>query len=317
MGDHSGYSDQMARRIHCLQIGSFDCLIRGGVFDEIEARAIVPYLDVRLSRDGYCIAYARATRERAEISWFHEEEEHPADSAERAIRVRLGRNGFVYRRHEEDDLVLLYSSVRESGHATICEMLEKAAADLASRHQIVLEYAVGGWRTDLVDAHASFGEATSAFARGESLPFSDGVDDGAWAGTYADDQADGSHLCANEPVRSIQEYILEHFSDPKLALRSIAAQFGLTETYLSQLFKEQTGLNYSAFLEEHRIEQARHLLERSELSVSQVAGRVGYQTNSTFYRAFRRIHGASPTAYRGTIRRNGTPARPERHRIAV
>jgi two-component system, response regulator YesN len=99
-------------------------------------------------------------------------------------------------------------------------------------------------------------------------------------------------------TRNITAYILEKFRDPNLTLYMVASNFGLSETYLSQFFKEQTGNNYSAFLETTRIEEARRLLLEENITVAEVASKVGYMTNSTFYRAFKRVYGVSPTTYR-------------------
>ena len=108
-----------------------------------------------------------------------------------------------------------------------------------------------------------------------------------------------------ELVNRIKEYIRSNYRDPNLTLYMVASSFGLTETYLSQFFKEQTGENYSAFLEKVRIHEARRLLLEEGVSVAASARSVGYLINSTFYRAFKRIFGMSPSTYREQVRRLG------------
>ncbi len=102
-------------------------------------------------------------------------------------------------------------------------------------------------------------------------------------------------------INRIRGYILGNFRDPNLTLYMVASSFGLSETYLSQFFKEQTGENYSVFLEMTRIEEARRLLLEEDSTVADAACSVGYMTNSTFYRAFKRVYGVSPTTYREDI----------------
>lgn len=314
-----GYSDQMARRIRCLKIGSFDCLVRGGVFTEVEARAVVQYLEIRYSAEGFCIACARAQHENATVGWLHDDDLSPTESAARVLRVRTGNRGFVYHRHDEDDIVLLWTSKREGGHEEVRRMFAAASQELASRHGIVLAYTVGGWRTELVAAHESLAEARTLFARGGGAT---GISGGEMLSVWTDElsafRAERAGLCANEPVRSIQEFILEHYHDHNLTLKTVASRFRLTETYLSQLFKEQTGTNYSVFLEQNRVEEARWMLEQSELGISEVASRVGYEINSTFYRAFHRIYGMSPTTFRKMARgRAHSGPGPSGHAVAV
>jgi len=313
------YSDQMARRIRCLQIGSFDCLIRGGVFGEEEARAILPYLKIHYSTDGFCVACARARHARSQVAWLSADEPSPAESAARALRVHVGTKGFVYHRHAAGDIVVFWTSTRSHGYEELREVFAAAAGELESRHHIALTYALGGWRTDLVEAHDSLDEAQRILSRsGESPGLVNGTDDARWIHCVDGHNDEQIGLVANEPVRSIQEYILEHFRDPSLALSSIASRFRLTETYLSQLFKEHTGLNYSVFLERNRVEEARRLLEHSELSISEIGSRAGYQINSTFYRAFRRIYGVSPTTFRNGVRgRSRSERRTSGHAVAV
>lgn len=317
--DRRSYSDQMARRIRCLRIGSFDCLVRGGVFNEEEAHAVLPYLEIRYSTEGFCIACVHARRARNEVGWVPEDEPAPGESAARALRVRIGSKGFVYHRQDEGDIVVFWTSTKSNGYAELLEIFAAASNELESRHRIALTYALGGWRTDLVDARGSLDEAQRLLSRGGDPPHLMAAGDEArWIRDIAGYSDEHVGLCANEPVRSIQTYILEHFRDPSLALSSIASRFRLTETYLSQLFKEHTGLNYSVFLERNRVEEARRLLEQSELSISEVGSCVGYQINSTFYRAFRRMYGVSPTTFRNELRGR---ARSERqangHAVAV
>jgi len=314
--DRPRYSDQMARRIRCLQVGSFECIIRGGVFDENEALAVLPYLEISYARTGYCIAVARAVVDRHEAHWTDDGDTSPGTSAEHVLRARIGNRGYVYHRRD-DEVVVFWTGQPEAGREQLGRLLDAASVELESRNRSRLRYAIGTWRTSLTEAHISLHEAKSMLDSGR-LPDGLAHDCGTEQKTGLDEVAWTGTLCDHEPIRSVQQYVLAHFRDPHLALSTVAHHFGLTETYLSQLFKEQTGVNYSAFLEQMRVEEARRLLLGSDLSVSAVAMRVGYQINSTFYRAFRRIYGVSPSAFRSQTR-GAAPAtlRPDRHSVAV
>ncbi|MBD2845959.1 AraC family transcriptional regulator [Paenibacillus sp. IB182496] len=103
----------------------------------------------------------------------------------------------------------------------------------------------------------------------------------------------------NEGLRDrIVDYVRSSYANPELSLVLVAERFQLSEVYLSQFYKEQTGLNFSDDLERLRMNRVRELLAVSELSVGEIARQVGYNTASSFGRAFKRIHGMSATAYR-------------------
>jgi len=76
----------------------------------------------------------------------------------------------------------------------------------------------------------------------------------------------------------------------------------MSEVYLSQFFKEQSGETFSSYLERIRMEKAVELLLTSEQSIQVIAEKVGYSTSNTFGRAFKRIYGMSALSYRKTFR---------------
>jgi two-component system, response regulator YesN len=97
---------------------------------------------------------------------------------------------------------------------------------------------------------------------------------------------------------TIKEYIQFSYHNPELGLTLAAEHFNMSEVYLSQFYKEQTGENFSDSIERVRMEHARKLLINDKLSVHEIASKVGYHSVNTFGRAFKRIHGLSATAYK-------------------
>lgn len=102
---------------------------------------------------------------------------------------------------------------------------------------------------------------------------------------------------------NIIRYIQNSFTDPSLSLSSVAVKFGLTESYLSQFFKEQTGENFSVFLERIRMNRAEALLTESNLTIHEIATKVGYWGDQVFRRAFKRVMNISPNDYREQFKR--------------
>lgn len=102
-------------------------------------------------------------------------------------------------------------------------------------------------------------------------------------------------------IKQIKEYTVENYSDTELSLYRVAEQVERPEKYISQLFKEVTGVNFSDHLIKVRMDQAVILLKDSRYTVDEIAMRVGYNSSHSFRRAFKRLIGVSPSAYRQSI----------------
>ena len=79
---------------------------------------------------------------------------------------------------------------------------------------------------------------------------------------------------------------------------TVAKSVHISPNYLSERFKEVTGVNFVDYIARHRIEKARELLQNLNLRISEIAFAVGFQSLSQFNRVFRKLAGKSPTAYR-------------------
>lgn len=98
--------------------------------------------------------------------------------------------------------------------------------------------------------------------------------------------------------QQLLQYLQENYHDPNVYGKSVAAQFGLKEKYLYGFFKERNGVSLSAHLERLRLGEAASLLTQSKQGVNEIAEQVGFNSANTFYKAFMRVHGVSPTEYR-------------------
>ncbi len=102
----------------------------------------------------------------------------------------------------------------------------------------------------------------------------------------------------SQMVEEIKEYIRAHFCESDMGLTKVGSQFRVSESYLSTLFKEQSGGNFGDFLETLRIERACELLQDRTITVNEVAEEVGYNSVQSFRRAFKRVKGVSPKEQR-------------------
>ena len=99
----------------------------------------------------------------------------------------------------------------------------------------------------------------------------------------------------------ILHHLEERYMDPNLCLAAVAQQFHLSEVYLSQFFKEQTGENFSVRLEQIRMKKALEFLTGTQRTIKEIAEMTGYNSSNTFCRAFKRIHHVSATQYREAV----------------
>lgn len=99
------------------------------------------------------------------------------------------------------------------------------------------------------------------------------------------------------PVEIAKKYIEEHFSEA-ISLEEVAEKCDLAPTYLSKLFKTQTGIGFADYLIQIRIEKAKEYLIHTNESVKAISARVGYQDDKYFSKLFRRSVGIKPTEYR-------------------
>ncbi len=99
-------------------------------------------------------------------------------------------------------------------------------------------------------------------------------------------------------IRKIQEYILQNYSDPDLSLGTVAEHAYLNPSYLSKLYKTETGESFVEYLTRVRIEAAKRLLKESNEKVSDIGARVGYLNAQYFCTIFKKNTGLSPVEYR-------------------
>jgi len=91
---------------------------------------------------------------------------------------------------------------------------------------------------------------------------------------------------------------IEERSSEELPLTRVARSVNISANYLSEKFKQVTGINFVDYLTRIRIEKACFLLRDSNERVSEIAFAVGFQSLSQFNRAFKKLNGKSPTTYR-------------------
>ena len=102
----------------------------------------------------------------------------------------------------------------------------------------------------------------------------------------------------------IRDYLDRHFTE-QLTLQSLGKALHLSPYYLAHVFRETCGYSPAQYLLRRRIGEAQGLLLSTDLPISAIAERVGFETQNYFNMQFSKHVGMPPTKYRQT--RTGKP----------
>ncbi len=101
-------------------------------------------------------------------------------------------------------------------------------------------------------------------------------------------------------IRDIILFVEQNCAE-KISLHMLAERFHVNESYLSRMFKKQTGKNLIYFINEMKMSKARELLCDPNIMVKEAAYAVGFEDPFYFNKLFKRFYGTSPTEYRRRI----------------
>ncbi len=90
------------------------------------------------------------------------------------------------------------------------------------------------------------------------------------------------------------------YRNPNLTLRDLATEVSAPPNYVSQTLNSELGKTYFDYINDWRIEAAKKQLLNKEGNVTEIALDVGFNSRSSFYKAFKRITGMTPTAFKST-----------------
>lgn len=100
-----------------------------------------------------------------------------------------------------------------------------------------------------------------------------------------------------KPVLEAIAYMKEHFAE-KITLEDVAAIIGFNTNYFSELFKKETGENFSNYLLAIRMEKAKQMLRDTKTPVYEIGESVGYRDAKYFSQQFMKVVGVKPAEYR-------------------
>ena len=110
---------------------------------------------------------------------------------------------------------------------------------------------------------------------------------------------DKKNLVRMEQFQTAIEYIEAHFAE-NITLAEVAEVINYNTAYVSKLFMTCAGVNFKTYLDDFRVKKSVKLLKTGAHTVTDIAAQCGYDNVRTFYNAFRRVTGQTPSQFRKT-----------------
>ena len=102
-----------------------------------------------------------------------------------------------------------------------------------------------------------------------------------------------------ELIKEIHRQLTEHL-DQRFTIEALSKQYLINTSTLKEVFKTVYGLPIATYMKEYRMAQAMKLLRETRIPISEIADRVGYETQGKFSKAFKDVTHMLPTDYRRT-----------------
>jgi len=107
----------------------------------------------------------------------------------------------------------------------------------------------------------------------------------------------------NDPIIFQAKKIIEDNITPNITAQEIANRLNINYAYFSTYFKEKTGQNFRAYLNDQKNLHAKELLNDDQLSIEDIARSLGYTDYRSFWRNFKNANGITPSEYRNQIKK--------------
>lgn len=160
--------------------------------------------------------------------------------------------------------------------------------------------------------HVSVNHAPTDQPSSEHLPEEDGLYSGAVSESRQEGAAcgrrtdmlempeDSSNIRLSKVADMLYQYIRENYMYD-ISMQEVARVMNYSEAYFCKLFKQCFDKNFTSFLTEYRVNEAKKMLEEPTVNIKDIGKAVGYLDSNYFAKVFKRITGQSPTEYRMEI----------------
>ena len=106
-------------------------------------------------------------------------------------------------------------------------------------------------------------------------------------------------------LESINRYVRANLGRA-VTIADIAAELGYSVSHLRAVFRDRLGVSLGKYMRESRLSEAAQLLQSSDLNVSDIGERCGFESLYAFSRAFRKAYGIPPRTYRQLVQEGGS-----------
>ncbi len=218
------------------------------------------------------------------------------------IIVEGGGESFIAR---EGDLVLIPSLVTHSARLTDSRFVKKSWIHFAMK-QGVSEYFLGYDRPikislsdlpqtlEIINSVIRYGDLSEPY---RSLKTSSAIFELV---ALFFDKFQPKRTIELDNIDKAIEFINDNFTE-QFSLDFLAEKFNCSGNHFIKKFKEKTGYTPIKYLSIKKIEEAKRLLESTELSINAVMEKVGYEDSSYFSKLFKKLVGYSPKNYRDNV----------------
>lgn len=108
-----------------------------------------------------------------------------------------------------------------------------------------------------------------------------------------------SHDKYSSLLEEAQKYVRQNYSSNEISLNMVASHVGISPSYFSTIFRQETGSTFTEYLTEIRMEKAKELLRCTNKKTSEIAYDIGYKDAHYFSYIFKKTQGLTPKDYRG------------------
>lgn len=123
----------------------------------------------------------------------------------------------------------------------------------------------------------------------------------AWMYGLLDTVAERCAARGEKPPDALLQAIIAHIDDnlcdPQLSLASVAERFHVSASHLSRYIKKSAGIGYLDLVNRKRILLAKTMLRKGNMSIKNIASSVGFDSDVTLRRLFKKYEGVAPTQY--------------------
>lgn len=203
--------------------------------------------------------------------------------------------GEVFR--EEGKRYLLVLSFPDTGSSrereALCrEILSRVQAAIRSCTNMKPVFGASSFADSYRELGRLYTEALDALGEAVLLE-----EEGVFYGRGSQEELEEKETVRREIAEALA-YIRLHYSDQDLSLPRVAREVAIHKDYLSRLFKKETGVGFSDYINMLRIKKAQELLESTNMKSYEIARQVGFQDECYFSRVFKKIVGMGTNEYK-------------------